>query len=462
MSVFDVVLAAHRSFAEPRTLLVDGLAAPFAGEKGAACLSQIGLAPEEMWACRGAGRMTLVVLLAHRSAREMFRVLSLAERLVAPAGKILILPVTDSASEEVRPEATEIFCGVHPEWSRRQIEGNVVELRRANKLFKKKYEEAVAVGRDPHTIGPMNFETLIPPQVFPAAQDAVSKMTVQSEWLPAMYGKSSGKRVVSLSVFGEPGADGGYWRHLPTYIRAHHALFPSYELRIHHDDAIFHAPYGDVLFRLQRRGLVRLIHVPSRPGRGKCESMLHRLLPAWDPEVADVFCRDVDALPTWRERCAAEEFVASGHAHGTIHDNREHGGMMGGLSHFRAQWWRQEFSTFDDFIKWARRSDEQWAEHGMDQLVLGEVPMDVGKCGVLEHSLRSRGTQTIVGSDFRTTIAEPSKDVVESVLAIVRERSDSFINYMGAAGRHEEEARAFYDEHCPVIATIREAEKGSL
>lgn len=464
----NAFLAAHRSFAEPRTLLVDDLA--IEGEKGVARLSQLGLAPEELWALRAVGRMNLVVLSAPRSAREMYRVLSLAERLVSPGGKILLLPVTDSASEEVRPETTEVFCGIYPEWSRRQIEGNVVELWRVEKPAKKRYEEAVAEGRDPYpniaaaekrvaARSEMKFETLEPPpkEVLDRLQEQLAKVQVKSEWSPAIFGKTLGKHVVSLSIFGDHRFGTDFWKQMPdfvtNYVLAHHTIFPGYELRIHHDEHLYHANGGDVLHGLARRGLVNLIYTPSRP---KCWAMLHRLLPAWDPTVEYVICRDVDSLPTWRDRQCVEEFVASRHNVGVIHDNWEHGGMMGGLSHFKAEALRSQWSSFDDFIAEAGRADSAWEEHGQDQVWLNETVHRLGR--VLEHSIRSRNVTTIAGSDFRNAIATPDKDATQSVSQAAREYSDTFTNYMGSSGYRLQPARDFYMKHSPIAVIVRDAE----
>src|SRR3990167_6523201 len=97
---------------------------------------------------------------------------------------------------------------------------------------------------------------------------------------------SGDKRIVSLSVFGDSRFGAYHWQFMPRFlaawVRAHHALFPGYELRIHHDHHLFSTNYGGTLCGLSRRGLVKLVYVPARPGMGKCEAMLWRLVPLWD------------------------------------------------------------------------------------------------------------------------------------------------------------------------------------
>lgn len=509
---FKTLRAAHRAHPEPKTLLVDDdVAHALVGENGVALLAQAGLAPEEMWACQGVGAMTLVVLSAPRTAREMFRVLSLAERLVAPGGKILLMPVADSASEEIRPEATEIFCGVHPEWSRRQVEGNVVELWRPEKPgkpSKARHDAAVAEGRDPYS----NIT---------AAEKRIAALKAQAallqaddgklgEWLTTTMRESAadpspgkhvmigdpavtsrvaseedlrGKRVVSLSIFGDCRFSTDFWKQMPefavTYILAHHALFPGYELRIHHDEHLFHANGGDVLLGLERRGLVKLVHVPSRPGQGKCERMLHRLMPAWDPDVEYVICRDVDSLPTWRDRRAVEEFITSGLDAHTILDSCSHMGIMGGLCAFRAEVLRKMMrdvvkalrsptgvlSAFDVFIASAGYSDEAWGVHGADQIWLNRI---TSVMSIFEHCLPKesdprypiiRGNQEAwrAGRDVTVVTEIADSDLVD-VSAIVRGGSDALTGHMGSSGYPLEAARAFYDLHSPFAAMVREVE----
>lgn len=452
LEIAKVVIAAHRSYADPATLFVDDDVAPMLVDVlRAARLSSLGLAPEEAWACQGAGSLSLVVLSAPRSAREMFRVLSLVERLVRPDGRVLILPVTDSASEEVRPEATEIFCGVYPQWARRQVEGNVVELKRvvtyvspfrAENLGDKSITR-VDPDRSSH-YRPLRLEEVVGKQV----SDSLLR----------------NKRVVSLSVFGDSRFGTEFWKQMPVfvtnYVLAHHALFSGWELRIHHDEHLFSTNGGDVLCGLERRGLVRLVYVPSRPGQGKTERMLHRLMPAWDVGVEYVVCRDVDSLPTWRDRCAVEEWVQSGLDVHTVLDSCSHMGVMGGLCAFRAERLREAYPSYEAFMVAAGRTDADWAVHGMDQLWLNEATKTMS---VFEHCLPAESDPRYghlaanqaawrEGRDVRVT-HEIARASVEGV------GSDALTNHLGSSGYDLQRARDFYLAHSPAAEFVREAEQ---
>ena len=127
---------------------------------------------------------------------------------------------------------------------------------------------------------------------------------------------------------------------LPTLVRAHHVVFPGYELRIHHDGCIATCYYGQALIELSNRGLVKLCY--RGPASTLCGPMLWRLAPIWQDGVEFVFCRDVDALPMPRERIAVEEFVRQPHiaAH-AIYDSPQHGnGLCGGMIGFNTHRFR--------------------------------------------------------------------------------------------------------------------------
>ena len=459
MTPRDVVLAAHRARENSATLVIDDdVASLLDGEPGVARLSSTGLDPSELWSCSGVGGLHLVVVSSKWSARDLFRVLALVERFLSPDGRILILPPTD-VSVEIRPEATEVFCGAYP-WARRQVDADVVDLTRTP-------ESHLAAFRRPNAIvekSTTTVDSVAPSREVDVGKGVLTRVESTSVELegetraPTFKIALGGKRVVSLAIFGDSRRGSEFWRQMPTfavnYLLAHHAVFSGYELWIHHDENLFRANGGDVLFGLARRGLVKLVYAGETPL--KCVGMLWRLLPAWDPTVDVLVCRDVDSLPTWRDRQCVEEFVSSGLGCGVIHDNPEHGWVMGGLVHFRADLLRGLAPSLDDFISSAKKSDEAWSIHGADQDYLNERSGSFGQ--IFEHSLKSRGIQTIKGSLFAREIALPGDAAVASVSPAVREGSDLLTNYMGSAGYDTRLARAFYDNYSPIADAVREAE----
>lgn len=398
-------------------------------------LTALGVEPEEMWLLE-TGKINLAIVSKPRPPRDLFRVLALLHRVIAPGGTVLVLPYepTVDLPVECRYEAIETFLGAYgSEWERRALGAAVVELRKGTSSTGAKAKEFHLV-------------------------ESAARFVVE----PAPSGV--GKRVISLAIFG----DGGYWQYLPAYIRAHHALFPGYELRIHHDDAIDRAPYGHALRALEVRGLVALRQMPSRPETGKCEKMLWRIAPAWDPEVEYLFCRDIDALPTWRERRACEEFIASGIDAHALSDNPAHCGLMGGLCGFRAETLRALAFSHADFVVSAGFSDERWAQHGADQDFLNSRAG--ARLRVFEHAPfrypaeedrpeRSRTTPTVEGATRFSVDLATFND--PRVPLDVRQAADTLIPYMGVAGHDPQRAINYYDWHCGAIDAIHEAERAS-
>lgn len=411
----EAVVSRVRSAGGPTLVVDDGeVAQTLAGEKGVLLLSKTKRTPEELWSLPGAGKIEVVVISAKREPGKLFQVLSLVDRLVVRDGVIFVLGQSNAAIDS--------FCEVSDWWPASQK--GLVALQRNRYLSA---EEIIAVSHQ-------------------------------------------AKRVVSLSIFNDHRFGAEFWRKMPEYVTnfvlAHHALFPGWELWIHHDEHLFHSNAGDVLCGLERRGLVKLVYMPSRPEQGKCERMLHRLAPAWDPDVAYVACRDVDAIPTWRDRQAVEEFIASGRTLGTIHDSIAHGKIMGGLCHVNARELRRAKRTFEQFVAAAEFSDERWNEHGADQEYLAAI-LPVWFPNVLEHSLfvaegeggvRVKPLPSWSGSEMRYDLGQPTPEVVESVSEFVRAGSDGLINYMGASSYPTKAARDFYDHHSPVGAIVREVE----
>ena len=142
------------------------------------------------------------------------------------------------------------------------------------------------------------------------------------------------RNIVSYALFTnhpEYGHRELYWQCVPAVILAHHVFYPEWEMRVHHDSSV-NRPCGDVLRRYAAEGLVKLQYVEENVAT--CRSMLWRLLPLWDADAGYVICRDMDSLPTAKDRAAVNEFTASGKAIHELGDNQAHSGLMGGMVGF--------------------------------------------------------------------------------------------------------------------------------
>jgi hypothetical protein len=191
------------------------------------------------------------------------------------------------------------------------------------------------------------------------------------------------KKVVSLSWFrhGNSGyeqpASGTsqgifFLNFMRSVVRAHHAAFPDWQLRIHHDDRVTEFPYFNVLRKMHLKGLLKLEFM------GKADllaaSMLWRLWPIYDPSVEVVAFRDIDSLPMHRDYKMLEQFVANSRAtlH-VLHDSESHSGpLMGGLTACKVAAVRsilpkEEFER--QLVAWNTRL----VSHGADQHFMNEL-----------------------------------------------------------------------------------------
>lgn len=268
--------------------------------------------------------------------------------------------------------------------------------------------------------------------------------------------KNPMKKVISLALFGE---DNRYSQFLPAVIRAHHTLFPREEgwiLRIHHDEHVYTDKFGAMLHGLETRGLIELRYMGS--GVPLCKAMLWRLAPLFDPEVEVTFCRDLDALPTPRDRACCEEFLASDKLIHTIHDSSSHDGIMGGMSGFKAslrQHWpltslEQVYSNAENPLPGQIEGKIEWHIHGADQDALNRV-FDAQNLFI--HRFKHRKS-TLAVTNQPTPDAAPEGFFTPEILS----RADSLAPHLGAAGFEIAPALEFYNQHGRHTETIKEAE----
>jgi hypothetical protein len=156
------------------------------------------------------------------------------------------------------------------------------------------------------------------------------------------------------------------------------------------------------------------------------------MLPAWDPDVDYFICRDFDSLPTYRDRRAVEQFIASGAGAHAISDEPAHvGGFMGGMCGFKAIRVRERTSlpTWNSFID--KRSVEYFKPHGSDQWFLNDYLWPLMRPLTFEHRFAGEGLHSGTSGGVCNLDKAPHPiDIPEAVVKV----SDSLCNYIGASG----------------------------
>ena len=183
-------------------------------------------------------------------------------------------------------------------------------------------------------------------------------------------------RILSYSLFSNHPQYGHrelYWQGIPAVVRAHHNLFTGWEMRVHHDSSV-ERDYGRLLRAYAAAGLVSLHYVEENIAT--CRSMLWRMLPAWEDGVEFVMCRDLDSLPSVKDRLAVEEFVQSGMVVHALGDNASHVGLMGGMVGFSSEFRKRfPFKTWEDFLN--SYTDAAFPMHvpsgGPDQILMNRT-----------------------------------------------------------------------------------------
>ncbi|MBK8913168.1 MAG: hypothetical protein IPM64_00970 [Phycisphaerales bacterium] len=252
-------------------------------------------------------------------------------------------------------------------------------------------------------------------------------------------------RVISYALFG---SEPFYRRHLPALVRAHLTLFPDWQLRIMHDDALDAGDYGAALRAMHEEGLLRLERVTGEQPPLTL-GMLWRMKPCWEPGVRFNLCRDVDSLPTPRERRAVETFIRSGAAVHCINDHPLHtSAMMGGLIGFRTT----EFvrvsglTCFDDLVALGGGARAgQWCVKGYDQTVLCEHVWPRVCSAACVHRLRTpRSWPASEPVAAMHRVIDPGVETPAD--RELSRKADRLAPFIGADGYDVEPAVTFYSE----------------
>lgn len=267
------------------------------------------------------------------------------------------------------------------------------------------------------------------------------------------------KKIISIALFGDgskkDGSGTNYHRYLPTFVLAHHNLFPASEhwgLHVHVDNLTLNGEYGRLLRNMESLNLLTLVVMGDA---ALTKAMLWRMAPVFDGNVDYVFCRDIDCIPMPRDRAVCNVFIASNCATHTVHDSQSHVGIMGGLCGFQTSSFKNAARMYSltDLYSFARKTEAEWAQHGTDQIVLNYLIDRNGGPTLLEH--RYNGWHAGPGKfpkrargEYRTkTWSAAVQDVGRgpaNLSVALTEEADLLANHLGAAGYDIDQARMFW------------------
>lgn len=161
-------------------------------------------------------------------------------------------------------------------------------------------------------------------------------------------------KVISYSLFGDPSSFEFpfYLRGLYFNARMNALLYPGWSTCVAISETV-KEKYLPMLMKMPTR------YISVFPDAPMCESMLWRMAPIFwkegSPVVTHVICRDTDAITTYKEAQAVQEWIDSGFSVHGITDNPAHSlPMMGGMVGFRVEHFKQLFpqwTSFEEMIK---------------------------------------------------------------------------------------------------------------
>ena len=194
-------------------------------------------------------------------------------------------------------------------------------------------------------------------------------------------------KIISYAIFGN---NENYWKYFPAMIRANLFLYKNWQIKIYHSNTINNCYYGKTLLAMADAGMISLKNMGEDDLH--CKSMLWRMQPMWENDVECFLCRDIDALPTGRERATVEAFLELKVACHCINDNTAHTvPMLGGMIGFRPDLAKNriKIDSFEQFKElYNSYSDDMWNTKGTDQTLLQEKIWDRIKCDTCAHRLK--------------------------------------------------------------------------
>lgn len=193
-------------------------------------------------------------------------------------------------------------------------------------------------------------------------------------------------KCVSYSLFGDPNSFEFpfYLRGVYFNARMNRLIYPGWNTFIYVSDVVFNE-HQDLLIEIGQIFCVNILEVEES---SRCESMLWRICPVYDPSnISHILCRDADAITTYREAQAVQEWVDSGLGfHGITDDPAHTIPIMGGMCGFRTDIFKAtfpEYDTFDKLISGANLKD-----HGSDQNLLMKKIWPKAKSNMMLHAFQ--------------------------------------------------------------------------
>jgi len=238
-----------------------------------------------------------------------------------------------------------------------------------------------------------------------------------------------------------------YLRGVMINLRVNRLLFPTWKMFIALDAPTYNGEYKPLFDKLSEQfGILYSIQNESEP---LCTKMLWRMLPVFKKKQNDcamfshVLCRDLDAVGTYREAQAVQEWIDEEHTLHCITDSISHNiPMMGGMIgiHSESFWDRAGIRTWEELH--ALTSKYNMAKKGADQKLLNNEIYPKVCHSATEHFVKGMNWNKPESDGRHYRIDEGYPIDLNADYKI----SNASAGHIGAAGFYERELFTFLNQ----------------
>lgn len=184
-------------------------------------------------------------------------------------------------------------------------------------------------------------------------------------------------KLISYSLFNgncEPFEEQAYIRGFYWNCRMNNLLFPDWRTHLEISTDLY-KEFENLFEWLVSNNNLSLVVNPHPTGVPLCEGMLWRMKPMFTQDVSHVLCRDTDAITTYREASAIQEWLESGKGCHNMNDNPAHSGLMGGMFGFNTAYLKacMEVNSFEQLISGWDLSQRGSDQHLLNQKILPRI-----------------------------------------------------------------------------------------
>jgi len=222
-------------------------------------------------------------------------------------------------------------------------------------------------------------------------------------------------------------------------------LFPDWRVHLSLDEETYNSPYKELFDYYLSIGEIDVTVFPRKP---LCEMMLFRLAPIFmqDENYVQrydrVICRDIDSLPTYRERQAVEYWIKTGRVVHAMTDSVSHNiPLMGGMCGFETNPTRKLLgvASFERMLMLDKSIDLNIK--GSDQTFLQKVILPKVAQSMTEHYVLG------LPQSFRGECYNYIQDDVVSDISNDLKETNILVNHIGQAGFIMEPVLKFLETH---------------